>query len=332
MADGDVVVITGASAGVGRATARLFAEHGARLALLARGEAGLGAARQDLQNLGGDALTISLDVADAGQVEQAADRIEDELGAIDVWINNAMTTVFGRFMEVTAEEYRRVTEVTYLGVVYGTQAALKHMLPRNRGSIVQVGSALAYRGIPLQSAYCGAKHAIQGFTESLRSELIHDEQDISVSMVQLPALNTPQFGWCETRMPRKPQPVPPIYEPEVAARAIHWAAYHERRELVVGFNAAVILWGNKFFPGFGDRYLARTAFEGQQHNGPVDADRPSNLWEPVDDDEDYGASGDFSERARSDIWQLWLNTHRWVLGFGLMALLTLAIVMLVWIF
>lgn len=307
----EIVVITGATAGVGRATARLFAQHNAHVCLLARGEKGLEASKREIEDMGGQATAIPTDVADAQAVLDAARQIEERVGPIDIWINNAMTTVFGRFMDVKPEEYRRVTEVTYLGVVHGTKAALKHMLPRNRGAIVQVGSALAYRGIPLQTAYCGAKHAIQGFNEALRSELIHDDKAITLTMVQLPAVNTPQFEWCETRMPRKPQPVPPIYQPEVAARGIRWAAYHDRRELIIGFNAAMILLGNKFFPGFGDRYLARTAVEGQQYNGRVDPDRPSNLWDPVEGD--FGARGSFSDRARSDSWQLFLATNRWVL-------------------
>ncbi len=317
----EVVVITGASAGVGRATARLFGERGAMLGLLARGEQGLQATQMEIESRGGRALAIPTEVADAEAVMAAAQQIERQLGPIDIWINNAMTTVFGRFTDLTAEEFRRVTEVTYLGVVHGTLAALEYMLPRNRGSIVQVGSALAYRGIPLQAAYCGAKHAIQGFTESVRSELIHDDRNITLSMVQLPAINTPQFSWCKTYMPRKPQPMPPIYQPEVAAEGIHWAAHHNRRELVIGLNTSIILLGNKFFPGYGDRFLARKGFEGQQYNGRVEANRPSNLWSPVEGD--FGARGDFNHRSRSQSWQLWLATHRWALWALLVTLAAL---------
>lgn len=308
---GDVVVITGASAGVGRATARHFARHGARIALLARGREGLEAAKRDVEELGGQALVIPLDVANAESVEAAAALVEEEFGPIDVWINNAMASVFSPVKEMSAEEFKRVTEVTYLGVVYGTLSALKRMLPRNRGSIVQVGSALAYRGIPLQAAYCGAKHAIQGFHDSLRSELIHDNSNVHVSMVQLPAVNTPQFGWVKSRLPNKAQPVPPIYQPEVAAEAIYYAAYHRRRELTVGFNNLIVIWGNKFLPGLGDWYLAKTGYSGQQTNQPKPADRPHNLWEPVDDSGrgDYGAHGEFDSRAKSKSWQLWVNTH-----------------------
>jgi short-subunit dehydrogenase len=307
----EVVVITGASAGVGRATAREFAKQGAHIGLLARGLDGLEGAKQDVENLGGKALIIPTDVADADQVEAAAAQVEAEFGPIDVWVNNAMTSVFSPVKEMTAAEYRRVTEVCYLGVVYGTLSALKRMLPRDRGSIVQVGSALAYRGIPLQSAYCGAKHAIQGFHDSLRSELIHDGSKVRVSMVQLPAVNTPQFGWVKSRLPNKAQPVAPIYQPEVAARAIYYAAHHNRREIIVGFRNWVIVWGNKFFPGLGDWYLAKTGYEGQQMDEPKPADYEHNLWKAVDDNGggDFGAHGDFDTQSRSHSWQLWMNTH-----------------------
>ena len=229
-----VVVITGASAGVGRATAREFARHGARIGLLARGNDGLNAARREVEELGSEALVIPIDVADADQVESAAAQIEAEFGHIDIWINNAMTSVFSPIKQMTAEEFRRVTEVTYLGYVYGTLAALKRMLPRDRGVIVQVGSALAYRGIPLQAAYCAAKHAVQGFCDSLWCELLHDNSNVKVTMVHMPALNTPQFGWVKSRLPRKAQPVPPIFQPEVAAEAIYFAAHNPRREFYVG--------------------------------------------------------------------------------------------------
>ncbi|MDP9374904.1 MAG: SDR family oxidoreductase [Chloroflexota bacterium] len=307
---GWVVVVTGASAGVGRATAQAFAREGASVGLLARGRAGLEAARREIEAAGGRALVVPTDMADAEAVEGAAAAVERELGPIDVWVNNAMTSVFAPVEETTPDEFRRVTEVTYLGYVYGTMAALRRMLPRDRGAIVQVGSALAYRAIPLQAAYCGAKHAIQGFTESLRSELIHDGSKVRVTMVQMPALNTPQFGWVKSRLPHKAQPVPPIYQPEVAAEAIVWAARHDRRELIVGGSTAVVLLGNKFLPGFGDWYLARTGYQGQQTNEPRDPNRPHNLWEPVDADRDYGAHGDFDDRASGSSPQLWATMHR----------------------
>ncbi len=304
----EVVVITGASAGVGRAVARLFAEHGASIGLLARGSEGLAAAREEVEQLGGRAVAIPTDVSDPAQVEAAASAVEEQLGPIDIWINNAMVSVFSPVKEMKPEEYRRVTEVTYLGYVYGSLAALKRMLPRDRGKIVLVGSALAYRGIPLQSAYCGAKHAIHGFMESLRAELIHDGSHVEVNMVQMPALNTPQFNWVKSRLPRKPQPVPPIYEPEVAARAIYYAAHHHRRELFVGWMTNIVVTGNKFFPGFGDWYLAKTSYKSQQYDGSPNPDRQNNLWEPVPGD--FGAHGDFGNRAHPASSQLWLSTHR----------------------
>src|SRR5438128_3648671 len=253
----ETVVITGASAGVGRATALEFAKKGARVALLARGRDGLEAARKEVEELGGRALVVIVDVAHADQVEAAATQIEAELGEIDIWINNAMVSVFSPIKEMTPEEYRRVTEVTYLGCVHGTLAALKRMLPRDRGVIVQVGSALAYRAIPLQSAYCAAKHALQGFNESLRCELIHDKSKVRVTMVHLPALNTPQFGWVKSRLPRKGQAVPPIFQAEVAAEAIHVATHHPQREFYVGGPSVKAIVANKFVPGLMDRYLAR---------------------------------------------------------------------------
>ncbi|HSU96341.1 MAG TPA: SDR family oxidoreductase, partial [Gemmatimonadaceae bacterium] len=245
----EVVVITGASAGVGRATVRKFAQRGAHIGLIARGIDGLDGARRDVEACGGKALVFEVDVADADAVDAAASAVEGTLGPIDVWVNDAMTSVFSPFKEMTAAEFKRVTEVTYLGFVYGTMAALKRMLPRNRGTIVQVGSALAYRSIPLQSAYCGAKHAIAGFTDSIRCELIHDHSRVHITMVQMPALNTPQFGWVKSRLPNKPQPVPPIYEPEVAADAIFWAAHHRQREVWVGIPTIAAIVGNKFIPG-----------------------------------------------------------------------------------
>ncbi|PYS41130.1 MAG: short-chain dehydrogenase [Acidobacteria bacterium] len=309
----ETVVITGASAGVGRAAAREFAKHGASIALLARGEAGLNAAREEVVSLGGQALIVPVDLADHKQVEAAAAEVERSLGTIDIWINNAMVSVFSPFREMTSEEFRRVTEVTYLGVVYGTMAALRYMVPRNRGTIVQVGSALAYRSIPLQSAYCGAKHAVRGFTDSLRSELLHDNLNVHLTMVQLPALNTPQFEWVKSRLTRKPQPVPPIFEPEVAARGIYWAAHHRRRELDIGFSSVKAIVGNKVFPGYLDRYLGRHGYDAQQTNEPADPNRPNNLWKPLP--QDFGAHGRFDAQARSESVQLWTTTHRaWFAG------------------
>ena len=309
-----VVVITGASAGVGRATARAFARRGARIGLLARGLEGLDGARRDVQALGGQALVLPTDVADAHQVEQAADAVERQLGPIDVWINNAMTSVFSPVIELETDEVRRVTEVTYLGTVYGTMAALRRMRSRDRGTIVQVGSALAYRAIPLQAAYCAAKHAVQGFTESLRCELLHDNSRVRVTMVHLPAMNTPHFSWVKSRLPRKPQPVPPIYQPEIAADAIVWAAFHERPELEVGIPTVMAVEGNKALAGLMDRYLARTGYDAQQTDEPIEPNRQDNLWEPVPGDR--GAHGDFGNRASTFSAHLWANTHRGWLALG----------------
>lgn len=305
----EVVVITGASAGVGRAVAQAFGRRGAHIGLLARGQAGLEGARRDVEALGGQALAIQTDVADADQVEAAAARVEQTFGEIDIWVNGAMTSVFSPAREMTAQEYRRVTEVTYLGTVYGTLAALNRMIPRNRGRIIQIGSALAYRGIPLQSAYCGAKHAIQGFTESVRAELLHDKSNVKISMVQLPAVNTPQFSWVRSRLPRKAQPVPPIYQPEVIADAVTYLADHYRRQLYVGGSTVVVIQANKIAPGLGDRYLAKTGYEAQQTDQPEDPNRPDNLWGPVDRDHDYGAHGAFDRRAIERSWQVWIDTH-----------------------
>ena len=279
---GQVVVITGASAGVGRATAIAFAKGGASIGLIARGEAGLDGARRDVEAVGGRAVVVVADVADSAAIERAAATIEQELGPVDVWVNNAMVSVFAPVTEITPEEFRRVTEVTYLGVVYGTMAALKRMQARDRGVIIQVGSALAFRAIPLQSAYCGAKHAIKGFTESLRSELLHDKNNVRIAMVQMPALNTPQFTWSTSRLPKHPQPVPPIFQPEVAARAIVWASRHERPQVVVGAPTSLAILGEKIAPGLLDRFLAKTNYEAQQIDLPFDPYRPANLWEPVD--------------------------------------------------
>ena len=315
MARREVVVITGASAGVGRATVREFAKHGASIGLVARGTDGLEAARREVEAAGGRALMLPLDVADPAGVEAAAERVESTLGPIDIWVNNAMTSVFSPVKEMTAEEFKRVTEVTYLGYVYGSLAALKRMLPRDRGTIVHVGSALAYRSIPLQSAYCAAKHAVLGFFASLRTELLHDGSNVKTTMVQMPALNTPQFGWVKSRLPRKAQPVPPIFQPEVAARAIYHAAHHpERREYYVGFSTVKAIFGNKLVPSFADHYLARAGYDSQQHDGPENPNRPNNLWEPVP--KDHGAHGAFDKRASSFSMELWLEMNRKWLGAG----------------
>jgi len=317
----EVVVITGASAGVGRATARVFAQRGASIGLVARGHEGLKGAQAEVEAMGGKALALPTDVVDHDQVEAAAAAVEAAFGPIDVWINNAMASVFSLILQMTPEEFKRVTDVTYLGCVYGTLAALRRMQPRDRGMIVQVGSALAYRSIPLQSAYCAAKHAVRGFTDALRCELIHDRSHVRVTMVQLPALNTPQFTWVKSRLPRKPQPVPPIYEPEVAAAAIYWAAHHNRRELYVGMSTVKAILGNKIIPGLLDSYLGRTGYAAQQYDGYADPARPDNLWEPVA--HDFGAHGDFDQRASSHSLQLWADTHRgWLAlaGAGLAAL------------
>lgn len=318
----EVVVVTGASAGLGRAIARAFARERAHVALLARGRDGLEGARNEVEALGGQALVLPLDVADDKAIEQAAEVIEREFGPIDIWINNAMVSVFSPVKEMSPEEYKRVTEVTYLGVVYGTLSALKRMLPRDHGVIVQVGSALAYRGIPLQSAYCAAKHAIQGFNDSLRSELIHDKSNVRVTMVQLPAMNTPQFSWVKSRLPRKPQPVPPIYQPEIGAEAVLFAAHHDRREMYVGYPTVEAIVGDKIMPALGDWYLARNGYEAQQTNEPVEPDRRDNLWQPVPGD--HGAHGTFGDRAIASSRQLWANKNRnWLMlgGAGLAGLL-----------
>lgn len=304
----EVVVITGASAGVGRATAKAFARRGARIGLIARGHDGLEAARADVQNAGGVALAQSADVARYEEVEKAAETVERELGPINVWVNNAMTTVFSPFMEITADEFKRATEVTYLGTVYGTMVALKKMRERNQGCIVQVGSALAYRSIPLQAPYCGAKHAIRGFTNSIRCELLHDKSKIHLTMVQLPALNTPQFSWCKTRLPRHPQPVPPIFQPEVAAEAIVWASHHRRREVYVGKSTVEAIMGNKVAPGLLDRRLADTGYDAQQTSQPVSPDRPDNLFDPLPGD--HGEHGIFSDCASPHSVQFWETSHR----------------------
>jgi NAD(P)-dependent dehydrogenase (short-subunit alcohol dehydrogenase family) len=308
----EVVVITGASAGVGRAVAREFGRRRAAVALLARGKDGLAAAAAEIESAGGTALPIVTDVARAAEVEAAAGQAEERLGPIDVWVNDAMATVFAPIWDITPEEFHRATEVTYLGVVYGTQAALKRMLARDRGTIVQVGSALAHRSIPLQSPYCGAKHAIAGFTDSVRCELLHRRSRVRLTVVDLPALNTPQFGWALNRMPNRPQPVPPIYQPEVAARAICWAAHHRRRELTVGWPTFEAMFGEKVAPGLLDRYLGRTGFRSQQTDDPRPPDHRDNLWEPLPGDP--GAHGPFDARARRHSLQAWANRHRGALA------------------
>jgi len=292
-----VIAVTGASAGVGRAVAQRFARDGARLGLIARGKERLEAAAAEVKALGGEALVLPLDVADAEAVDDAAGQIEERFGPLDVWVNNAMATVFAPVRDTTPEEYRRATEVTYLGTVWGTMAALRRMLPRNRGAIVQVGSALAYRSIPLQAPYCAAKHAIRGFTESLRTELLHDGSDVHVTMVQLPAHNTPQFEWGRAKLPRHPQPVPPIFQPEVAAEAIVYAATHRRRELVVGWPAVKAVYGEKVAPGLLDRILSRIGYEQQQTDEPLVGERPGNLFDPVPGD--YSAHGRFDQESKS---------------------------------
>jgi NAD(P)-dependent dehydrogenase (short-subunit alcohol dehydrogenase family) len=288
--------------------------------LLARGVDGLEGARRDVEKLGGKALVIPVDVANADQIEAAAAQVESEFGPIDIWINNAMASVFSPIREMMPEEFRRVTEVTYLGYVYGTLAALKRMLLRDRGVIVQVGSALAYRGIPLQSAYCAAKHAVQGFCDSLRCELLHDKSSVCLTMVQLPALNTPQFGWVKSRLPRKAQPVPPIFQPEVAAEAIYFAAHNPRREFYIGLPTIKAIVADKIAPALVDRYLARTGYDSQQYDGAEDPNRPDNLWQPVPGD--HGAHGAFDSRAR--IWspQLWTGERRALLVLVMATLVT----------
>jgi NAD(P)-dependent dehydrogenase (short-subunit alcohol dehydrogenase family) len=316
---GEVVVITGASAGVGRATARAFGKRGAKVGLIARGRDGLEAAKREIEELGGEAIALPLDVADENAIEQAAAEVERAFGPIDIWINNAMLSVFSPIMQMTPEDYRRVTDVTYLGYVWGTLAALRRMKPRDRGVIVQVGSALAYRGIPLQSAYCAAKHAVQGFHDSLLSELIHDVSNVRVVMVQMPALNTPQFRWVKSRLPRKAQPVPPIFQPEVAADAIVWAAYSGRREVNVGWPASKAIIGNNLAPGLGDHYLAKYGYDAQMIDEPEVPGRPDNLWSPLPGDP--GAHGVFDERSTNVSIAMELNKRRGWIAAGAAALL-----------
>ena len=328
MSDTQVVVVTGASGGIGRAVAKAFGTRGCSVALLARGRKGLDGATNDIQLAGGVALSIQTDVADSQQIQAAADRVEQELGPIDVWVNVAFTSVFAPFDQIEPDEYKRVTEVSYLGYVYGTMAALKYMKPRDRGTIIQVGSALAYRGIPLQSAYCGAKHAIQGFNEALRCELLHEKSDVHVTMVQMPAVNTPQFSWVLSRLPRHAQPVPPIYQPELAARAVLFAADHpQRREYWVGTSTMATLAANAVAPGVLDRYLGRTGFSSQQTSDPQSPDAPVNLWNPADGigGKDYGSHGVFDDKSHGNDPQLWLSHHHKLIGVGLASLAGLAL-------
>ena len=312
----ETVVITGASAGLGRAIAREWGKRGSNVVLVARGEKGLEGAAAEVESLGGHAHIVPTDVADADAVEHAAEEVERRFGPIDIWVNNAMVTVLAPAKEMKPEEYKRATEVTYLGVVYGTLAALRRMLPRDRGTIVQVGSAMAYRSIPLQSAYCGAKHAILGFTDSLRCELLHDKSNVHLTMVQMPAMNTTQFGWVRNKMEHKSQPVPPIFEPEVGARAVYWAAHHNRREVYVGASSVGAIVGNKIAPGLLDKYLGKSGYKSQQTGQREDPTRPDNLFRPVDEAEDRGAHGHFDDRSSGYSVQLWADLHRRSLGIG----------------
>jgi NAD(P)-dependent dehydrogenase (short-subunit alcohol dehydrogenase family) len=319
----EIVVITGASAGVGRATARAFARRGALIGLIARGEDGLAATAGEVEALGGKALVLPADVAEPADIEAAAEAVERHFGPIDIWINNAMATIFSAFGDITPEEFRRATEVTYLGTVYGTMAALKRMRPRNRGSIVQVDSALGYRAIPLQAPYCGAKFAVRGFTDSLRSELLHDGLEVNLTLVCLPAMNTPQFDWARNKTGHAAQPVPPIFQPEVAAQAIVHAATHRLRELWVGTPTIKAILANKLFPGLLDRLLARRGYRGQLTDRPSPRDSTGNLFAPVRGD--HGAHGRFDDRPHPNSLELWGRRHRsWIAG-GMAALVGLAL-------
>ena len=316
-----VAVVTGSSAGIGRAAAVAFGERGWKVALLARGVDGLEGARQEVEAAGGRALVIPTDVADVAQVDAAAERVERELGPIDVWVNNAMATIFCDFLRTEPEDFQRATEVTYLGAVWGTRAALRRMKPRNRGTIVQVGSALAYRSIPLQAPYCAAKSALRGFTDALRSELIHDRSRVHLTVVHLSAFNTPQFDWGRTCMKGSPRPLGKIFQPEIAAEAIFWSATHRRRELWVGLPAVEAILGTRIVPAFLDRKLAYQAYEGQLEDTASNAQRPDNLYEPVPGD--HGTHGRFDERATDRSFQLWLNLHRNALALAALPLLVL---------
>ncbi len=319
----EVVVITGASAGLGRAIAREFARHGALIGLIARDPVRLAATAREVENLGGKALWLIADVANYLEVEHAANEVERRLGPIDIWINNAMATVFGPFEELTHDEYRRVTEVTYFGQVWGTMAALKRMKARDRGHVVQVGSALAYRSIPLQSAYCGAKHAIKGFTDSVRCELIHNRSNVRITMVQMPAMNTPQFDWCRVHLRHHPQPVPPIYNPEIGARAVYWAAHHQRREFNVGTSTVGAILGQKLVPGLLDLYLGRTGYSSQQTSELISAERPDNLFKPAPGH--YAAHGSFEKRATDRSAELYVGKHRAIFASAALLAITFAL-------
>jgi short-subunit dehydrogenase len=310
----EVVVITGASAGLGRAIARRFAREGAHLGLIARGEVGLRAAAEEVESLGGRALPLTCDVSDAAAVEGAAERVEAELGPIDIWINNAMTAVLGEVTATSPEEFRRVMEVTFLGSVHGAQAALKRMEPRGRGAIIQVGSALGRQGIPLQATYCSAKHAVQGFFESLRTELRHRGSPIHLGIVQLPGMNTTQFSWVRLHVPNEPQPVAPIYQPEVGADAVYWAAHNKRRELWVGLPTVYTILGNRIAPWLAEAYLAKTGFKGQQTDTPAAPDRRDYLAQALDHERDHGARGPFGDGSHSRSLQTWLAERRGATG------------------
>ena len=320
----EVAVITGASAGIGRATAREFARRGCKVALLARGQEGLDAAAREVEELGGESLVIPTDVADGAAVDRAADRIAERFGGIDIWVNNAFAGLFSRFMDATPEEFQRVVDVTFFGQVHGVRSALKHMLPRNSGSIVLVGSALAYRGIPLQSAYCASKHAVQGLVDSLRVELLAEDSKVRLTMVQLPGVNTPQFDWIRAHVRGRPQPVGAVYEPEVAAQAIWKAAHSNRKEWIVGAPAYQAILGDKLISPLLDRYLARGGIEAQQDEQPLEPDRQDNLFEPVPGD--HGAHGRFGAKARRRSPLLWASENRgWVASGAAVALATAAL-------
>lgn len=321
--DRKIVVVTGASAGVGRAIVRAFGARGAHVGLIARGIDGLEAARREIEEMGGRALVLPLDVADPVAVDAAAERVERELGPIDIWVNNAMVSVFAPVADTTAAEFKRVTDVTYLGYVHGTLAALRRMRARNRGKIIQIGSALAYRSIPLQAAYCAAKHAVKGFTESLRTELLHDKSKVRVTQVHLPAINTPQFSWSRAKLPREPQPVPPIFQPELVADAVIRAAEENHREIWLAWPAVKAIVGEKVAPGFADRYLAKHGYDSQQTDKPLDPKRRDNLYEPVPGD--HGAHGTFDARARRTSIEWWLSKNRYALLGSALAAVVLGV-------
>jgi short-subunit dehydrogenase len=312
----ETVVITGASAGLGRAIARRFAREGAQIGLIARGETGLRATAEEVERLGGRALALPCDVADADAVDAAAERVEAELGPIDIWVNNAMTAVLGEVVDTKPEEFRRVMVVTVLGSVHGAQSALRRMEPRGRGTIIQVGSALGKQGIPLQATYCSAKHAVQGFFESLRTELLHRGSPVHLGIVQMPGMNTTQFSWVRLRVPNEPQPVAPIYQPEVAADAVYWAAHHRRRELWVGISTVYTIIGSKLAPRIAEIYLAKTGFKGQQTDKRAAPDRKDYLEHPVDSERDHGSHGSFDDQAHSRSPQTWLSQRRGMLAAG----------------